>query len=104
MNEQIKPPSIREVIRTLNIADDKDVNFIIAAGFNLYIEATKRLHGRVLLTPSDIETMFAMVDTLMTERVHGLVEPAARSSKLSEEEENKLLNAVEASATAKRRT
>lgn len=99
MNAPSKPPAISEVIRTLNLADDKDRNFIIAACFNLYLESIKRIHGRVLLGAADIEAMFAMVDTLMTEREHRAIPEAKRGPELNEQEENRLLNAVEAQLT-----
>lgn len=95
MNEHTKPPSIREVIRTLNLAEDANVDFIIACAFNLYIESIKRIHGRVLLSAADVHSMFAMVDMLMTERQHEEA-PEARTRKLTEEEEKVLLGAIEA--------
>ena len=95
MTEQISPPTIRDMLRTLNSAEDKDADFVIACAFNIYLESLKRLHNRVLLGPSDIKAMLAMADILLTERTHVDYVPAQRSARLAPEEEQKLLNVVE---------
>jgi hypothetical protein len=42
--------------------------FLIAAAINLYLESLRRTSGRGLLVPSDIPTLFEMINILTSER------------------------------------
>lgn len=95
MNETIKPPTIQEMLRTLNQADDSDALFVIACAVNIYIESLVRIHNRRLLTGEDVKALFSISDLLLTERLRGEYQPPQRTAQLSAEEEQKLLNAVE---------
>jgi len=85
-------PPISQILASLTAAEDTDVSFIIAACINLYIEARRRMEGRVLLSASDIKPLFDLCSGL-------LATPAKpdlpRSRKLTEEESAGVLEAVE---------
>lgn len=51
MNKEL-PATITDLLRGVNDnPDDENKAYILAATFNLYSEAIRRLHGRVLLHP-----------------------------------------------------
>lgn len=99
MNDHIrdlaKPPSLLEMIKTLNAASEDDIAFVTAAALNLYSESRRRIHGRILYTPADIRAIFAMIDTLLTDRSVDQFIATGRPRKLTSDEEKNLLNAIE---------
>jgi len=89
-----KPPSIAQMLATLNTGSDDDIAYIAAATYNLYAEANRRLRGRVLFGPSDIKALNEILDILLTDRQSDPIPKAARSFKLSDEEAEKLLEGI----------
>lgn len=90
------PKSITDLLRGIDDADDSNKGFILAASFNLYLEAMRRVHGRVLLHPGDIRAVFDMAYTMLVkppENVKQFV-PISRDRELTQSEENSLLNAI----------
>lgn len=106
MNEiatpSIPPPSIMEYVKSLNLADEDSISFIVAGTFNLYAESRRRIHGEMLMTPNDIKAIFQIVDLLLTQRDMQNNLPQGRSRKLSEEENANLLGAVQADISRRR--
>lgn len=89
-----KPPSISQMLATLNTGSDDDIAYIAAACYNLYAEANRRLRGRILLGPSDIKAMHQILDILLTDREPEAILKAPRAFKLSPEEEDTLLDGI----------
>ena len=93
-----KPPSMMQMLATLNSGSEDDIAYIVAAAHNLYNEANRRLRGRVLLTPQDIKALSTVLDLILTDRYDGpeSFKPSeARPFKLTEDEESLLLKAME---------
>ena len=60
------PPSIVELIRNVTNAAEADVSFAVAATLNLYQEILRRVHGRVLLKPEDVQNVLKIVDMMLS--------------------------------------
>lgn len=67
--------------------------YIYAATHNLYGEVMRRIHGRVLMRPSDIKAVYQILDILYT-NANLPIEVTGRDHKLTEDEEKKLLEAM----------
>lgn len=106
MNEQL-PKTITDLLRGLDHTDDDNKTYILAASFNLYLEAMRRIHGRALLHPGDIRSVLDMAYTMIVNppTVEKSFEPTtARDRKLTNVEEEHLMNAIAPSpATTARR-
>lgn len=90
-----KPPTITQMLATLNSGSEDDITYIIAATYNLYAEANRRLRGRVLFGPNDIKALHSIIDTLLTERENDPIPAKGRPFKLSDKESDSLLTALE---------
>jgi len=60
--------SIRVILSDLNASEENDVTFITAAVLNLYSEANRRIHGKVLFTGADVRNVLSICDTLLSPR------------------------------------
>lgn len=94
MNEL--PRTITDLLRGLDQTDDGNKTYILAASFNLYLEAMRRIHGRVLLHPGDIRAVLDMAYTMVVnpptmDRPYAV---EARDRELTSVEEESLLNAI----------
>ncbi len=89
-----KPPSISQMLATLNTGSDDDIAYIAAACYNLYAEANRRLRGRVLFGPADIKALNQILDILLTDREVEPIPKAGRAFKLNDEEAEKLLEGI----------
>ena len=92
-----KPPTLMQMLATLNSGNEDDIAFIAAAAHNLYNEANRRLRGKVLLSPMDVKALSQILDILLTDRYDGpeAFEPAkSRPFKLTDEESDHLLKAI----------
>jgi len=85
-------PPISQILASLTAAEDTDASFIIAAAINLYIEARRRMEGRVLLSSTDIKPLFDLCSSLLATTAKP---DLPRSRKLTEEESAGVLEAVE---------
>lgn len=85
--------SIRSILATLTADDDESEAFLMAAAFNLYAEAMRRVRGRALLGPSDIRNVFSICQLLLQKDPPAQVQTFAhaRSRELTEEEKAHLL-------------
>lgn len=83
--------SLIPILRSLITAENDDVAFVFAASMNLYLEAKRRLHGRVILGPSDAKAILSMVDLLTIEPEQKQLEPT-RSRELSTDEASQVLS------------
>lgn len=83
--------SIVALIRNITNAEEADVAFAVAATINLYIETTRRVHGRVLLEPNDVTNIFQMVDTMLGARATVGYVHTGRERKPNEEETAQVL-------------
>lgn len=59
-------PTIAETLQTLSEGEDMDTAFIIAGALNLQLEALRRLQGRHMLGPVDVQNTFRMCRVLLT--------------------------------------
>lgn len=90
------PKTITDLLRGIDDNSDADKGYILAASFNLYLEAMRRVHGRVLLHPGDIRAVFDMAYTMLVKppaKEEQFV-PQARDRELTVVEQDQLLNAV----------
>jgi hypothetical protein len=84
--------SIRSILASLQAGDDENVAFLIAAAFNLYHEAIRKVQGRILLGPTDIRNVLSICSILLSEQPPAEKASAAgRARELSEEEKAQLL-------------
>ncbi len=97
-----KPPSISQMLATLNTGSDDDIAYIAAACYNLYAEANRRLRGRVLFGPADIKAMNQILDILLTDREPEAMTKQGRAFKLSDKEAEKLLEGISKRETDRR--
>lgn len=89
-----KPPTLLELIRTYNTGHEDDIAYTIAGAINLYAEARRRLHGRVLFTPNDVRAIFTMIEVLITDTKVDDPLPDSRPRELSTEESEELMTAI----------
>lgn len=94
MNERLNP-SLLSTLRAIDPGSDDDLAFLFAATTNLYIEACRRLHGRVLLKPQDTQTIFAFISSILEAKVVDDYAPGQRSRQLTEAETAEVLGSVE---------
>lgn len=67
---------------------DENEKFILAAAINLYIQARRRIDGRVLLSGQDIDPLFGICEELITKRPWSAIQtPMTREEALTAEEE-----------------
>lgn len=87
--------SIRSILANLTADDDENAAFLIAAAFNLYQEAIRKVQGRILLGPQDVRNVLQICAILLAEQPP--VEQASASGRARElsESEKKSLLAVE---------
>jgi len=75
---------------------DEHMSFITAATINLYGEALRRIHGRVLFGPSDVRAIAAIVNILFEHSTAEPEVPTIRTRELTEDERNGVLQGVTA--------
>jgi hypothetical protein len=88
-------PSIREILSSIQSTEDKDQAFIVAATINLYSEANRRLHGRVLFSPSDVRNVLSILQILFEEPPIEAPNLEGRSRELTPEEAAKVMAGIE---------
>lgn len=87
--------AVHSLISHLVSEADDDAAFIVAATFNLYTEALRRISGRVLLGPADIKLALTICDHLLTPKPIEASVANGRSRELSKEESEELLSMIE---------
>lgn len=92
--------SITDIIKSLNTAEESDNLFIVAAAINLYNESHRRIRGQVLYGPDNVKALLGIIEHLLAAQAQSQIEFAPkRNRKLTEDEEARLLKAVEATTT-----
>lgn len=87
--------SMTELLRDLDGNEDKDIEFVLAATINLYAEALRRVHGRVLLAPNDVRRILDMAHAMLMQAGDvATFTQTGRDRQLSDAEKAELLNAV----------
>ena len=99
------PKTITDLLQGLDGTDDDNKTYILAASFNLYLEAMRRIHGRILLHPGDIRAVLDMAYTMIVNPpiVENTFIPKARDRELTTTEQGDLLNAVASEVGTKAR-
>lgn len=90
------PKNITELLRGIDDSSDDNKGFILAATFNLYLEAMRRCHGRILLHPGDIRAILNMAHTMLVKPPipPQSFAPQAKDRELTSVEQDQLLNAI----------
>lgn len=91
------PTSLKDILKGIDIREDTDIAFVVAASINMYLETMRRIHGRMLLGPQDAVNLFYMIDMLLSPTpAPSPSEPkSVRTRELTEEESQQLLKAIE---------
>jgi hypothetical protein len=87
--------SIHEAITSLLEGENADSAFIVAAAINIYNDAMRRRHGRLIYGPADVLALFEICKILLDDRSdqRGFA-GGSRSARPSAEEEEAILTAV----------
>ena len=104
MSEELHK-TITDLLRGLDGTDDDNKTYILAASFNLYLEAMRRIHGRILLHPGDIRAVLDMAYTMIVNPplVEDTFVPKPRDRELTTTEKEDLLQAVASEPSSKAR-
>lgn len=87
--------SIRSILASITADDDENAAFIIAAAFNLYQEAIRKVQGRILLGPQDIRNVLSICAILLREQPPAEQASASGRARELTDGEKKSLLAVE---------
>lgn len=95
MNKEL-PSTITDLLKEVNDnQDDENKAYLLAATFNLYSEAMRRFHGRILLGPADIRAILEMAHTMIVVPPQfKLASPKPEERTLTVSEEEQVQNAV----------
>lgn len=90
------PKSITDLLKGVNDSpDDENKAYILAATFNLYTEAMRRFHGRILLGPGDIRAILDMAHTMIVTPPKAVKEvPILENRELTTAEAEQVLGAA----------
>lgn len=90
------PKTITDLLKGVNDnQDDENKAYLLAATFNLYTEAMRRFHGRILLGPGDIRAILDMAYTMIVTPPKPVKEvPKVEERELTTIEEDQLMHAV----------
>lgn len=90
------PKTITDLLKGVNDnQDDENKAYLLAATFNLYTEAMRRFHGRILLGPGDIRAILDMAYTMIVQPPRPIREtPKVEDRDLTSIEKEQLVNAV----------
>lgn len=95
MNEQL-PKTITDLLKGVNDnPDDENKAYLLAATFNLYSEAMRRMHGRVLLNAGDVRAILDMAYTMIVQPPKAKIEtPKIEERELTIVEQDQVLKAI----------
>lgn len=82
MNQPLQGKTITSLLQGINAEADENKLYVLTGTINLYMEAIRRCHGRVLFNTGDILTILDMAHTMIVSQPKPvMLEPATKENR-----------------------